>query len=137
MGNFGKCEQVVNDREIVLKENHSRLKFINASKADVRKIKVDDCLPIKGKKCDWLIITSGDVEHFVELKGNDVNHAVKQLENTMKNISTDYKKRKKHCFIACTRSPKTSTEIQCLKVLFKRKYNSNLYVKSRESEYTL
>ena len=52
---------------------------------------VDGEIIVEGDKCDKLVLSKNtDNErtwsaHFIELKGSDVEHAIKQIETTMKN----------------------------------------------------
>jgi hypothetical protein len=85
-------------------------------------------------RCDYLVIAPGQ-EIYIELKGSNVKHAVEQLATTIehKHIKqlTD-KSSLKLCFIASTRCPINSTEIQNLKKKFKQKYQAKLTIKNGE-----
>ena len=78
-----------------------------------------------------------ELECFIELKGQNINEAVKQIEATIKKLSRDQKKQKKKAYIICTRSPMTSKKIQNLSVLFRKRYNSDLIIKSTPYEDSL
>lgn len=61
-------------------EKRSSLFINNKNKRAVVRHQVDGCLVTEGKKCDWLLVdklTGSEV--FIELKGADVDVAVKQL----------------------------------------------------------
>ena len=50
-------------------------------------MKVDGCAIKTGQKCDDLLISQDEhEEHFVELKGVDIMHAIDQLEQTILKI---------------------------------------------------
>ncbi|MGL4881807.1 MAG: hypothetical protein ACRC8K_12195, partial [Waterburya sp.] len=66
-----------------------------------------------------------------ELKGKDVEHAVKQIESSIKQLTEDLSA-EKLCFIASTRCPITSPQIQKLKKKFKSSYNAKLTIKNGE-----
>lgn len=127
--NFGKCEQLVKHSKIVLRENRSTMVFNNPGRKKVRKILIDDCVITNGSRCDFLLITDDSTEHFVELKGSDVEHALVQLVSTIKQTSTDPYNSMKLSFIVCTRHPALTPKIQKIKLTLKRKFNCLLITK--------
>ena len=131
MKNIDECSQIVKHKEIKLSEKRSKIIFLNQASREITKVQVDGCLNFKGTKCDWLLIVEEPkkIEIYVELKGSDVRHAFKQLENTIINISADKQKQIKFCYIITTKSPLSSPEIQNKAKIFKKTYNSNLRVK--------
>ena len=60
-----------------------------------------------------------------------MKHAVEQIVTTMHKL-TDDMSASKLCFIASTRNPMTSTEIQNIKKKFKQKYKARLTIKNGE-----
>ncbi len=126
------------DKRIVLKDKKrkSELTIQNLKQVQVIKVKVDGCEITKGLRCDYLFLAN-DVEHFVELKGQDLNHAYKQLRSTIKQLSKSPKHQKKVSFIICTRSPMSAASIQNERVKFKRDFGSDLIVKSSPCTYSL
>ena len=138
MYDFGECGAKVNDRKIVVKENKRKFIIDNPNNLTILKVKVDDCLDIPGKKCDWLLITLNEqAAHFVELKGNKVEYALLQLENAIKVISKPaqgFIKRKFSKIFAyaiLSHCPIDSTEIQNKKIDFRRKLNAVLEIKNK------
>lgn len=111
--------------------------FQNPGRQELRHVRVDGCLAIDGIKCDFLVITQADLEHFVELKGADVRHAAAQLSATINHISTNAASAPKHCFIVSTRCPLLTPEIQNLKKRFKKQFNSSLTIKNIVCEYVV
>ncbi len=131
---FGKCETVLRDTKIPVEENGKKLTFVNPAQLAVRKIKVDDCAIRTGLRCDWLIIEPNSVEHYVELKGGDVEHAVKQIVATIREISVDSKNQKKHAHIVSAHVPALATRMQARwKRDFLKNFNSSFNMKSRQS----
>jgi hypothetical protein len=139
MKDFGKCERVREDTKIVITDpgsgnNRSKFRLENPNQLKIREVKVDDCVIKQGMRCDYLVIAP-EQEIYIELKGSDVKHAVEQLATTIghKHIKqlTD-KSSLKLCFIASTRCPINSTEIQNLKKKFKQKYQAKLTIKNGE-----
>ena len=133
--NFGKCESLSEQKALVFKEKQSKMIFNNPAKKKLRRIQVDGCLELQGAKCDYLMISPAETEHFVELKGGDVKHSTRQLESTILAISLEAKKALKHCFVISTRCPLLSPEIQNLKKKFKNNFNSTLTIKNFVCEF--
>ena len=137
MRTFGKCEKRVRHRSIVLREKRRRITFHNPSQSLVRRITVDGCVITTGPRCDYLLIATGGVEHYVELKGCDVRHAVKQLKATMLAVSQNPRGACKHAYIISSRCPLMSTEIQKLKLDFRKQFKSTLLVRNSHYEHVL
>lgn len=123
------CTETNTNRLVVFKENKSKLTIENTRQLLATKIKVDGCQITEGLRCDFLYILDNQ-EFFIELKGQDLSQAIRQLEETIRQLSLDEKKQVKTSFIICTRSPLSSAKIQNLQVRFKKYYNSDLIVKS-------
>ncbi|NEO98798.1 MAG: hypothetical protein F6K58_08995 [Symploca sp. SIO2E9] len=130
MKSFPDCEEHRYDKSIVLKENQSKITLKNPKGLDILVITVDGCAIKEGLRCDYVVIPNLDSEIYIELKGRDISHAIKQLENSIKILSDDSKKKRKICFIISSRCPKMSTEIQKFKKNFKRDYNATLTIKN-------
>ena len=137
MRDFGTCEKINTSALIALKEERSKMTFINKSRQNVRVIQIDGCVLNDGIRCDYLIISEDGKEHFVELKGNHVGHAVKQIEETILKISESPKQAEKYSFIISARCPLLSAEIQALKLKFKKQYNSMLIIKAIQCEHLI
>lgn len=136
---FPNCEELKTDPIIVLQENKSKMIFENPTQAPVRKITVDGCV-IKDNetlRCDYVLVPDYEVEIYVELKGKDIAHAVKQLESTIELLSDNAKTIKKLCFIVSSRSPKLTPEIQKIAKTFNKKYNASFRVKNIQDTYDL
>lgn len=128
-----------NSTSISLQEKRSCFRIKNSKKILVSVYEVDGCLlklESDGPRCDYLVlIDDRDLEIFVELKGCDIGKAIKQLENSIQNLSENATALVKNCFVISTRIPKADTSAQKAKLLFKRKYNANLTIKNRVFEY--
>ncbi len=125
------CETVTRDPRIVLEERNSKIVFRNEQRQSVRKIHIDGCrIKDNGLRCDYLLIVVSGTEYYVELKGGDVDHAVRQLERTIQMVSQDRRALLKHCFVISTRCPIQTPKIQQLQLKFKREYNSTLKIKN-------
>lgn len=132
----GKCVEEVNDNRIVFKEKKSKLTLINDRKLNCRRIEVDGCQIEDELKCDWALFND-EVECYIELKGQDIKHAFKQLMATIKQLSANSQKTPKMSFVICTRSPLATAEIQDMQLRFKRDYNSKLLVRSKDYEHSI
>jgi hypothetical protein len=139
MKSFPECEQYRSDTKIVLQENKSKIAFLNPNQDKVLTVKVDGCVISDNEtlRCDYALIPSNTIEIYVELKGSDIPHAVKQIESTIRLLSQDPQKMKKLCFVVSTRVPKQSTNVQQLQIQFKRKFNASFRIKNIQDEYDL
>lgn len=124
-----KCTSTNSNKLVVFEENKSKLTIENKHRVEASKIKVDGCQITDGLRCDFLYIING-LEVFIELKGQDLDHALKQIKTTIEQLSNEPKTHPKISFIICTRVPLSSTKIQNLRLKFKRDYSSDLVVQS-------
>lgn len=102
-------------KELVCKENHRVFRLYTNGVA-FSKTKLDDGQDSKHKKCDYLITkNTKDIQIFIELKGNQVANAFRQIltsyENTkcIENLQVKY-----YAAIVCSRFPQRDTTIQNL-----------------------
>ncbi len=124
------CRTISKNKLFVFKEQRSSLTLENKDLVKSIKIHVDGCeIDDDGVKCDFLHLAK-NIEIYIELKGQDISHAMLQIERTMKILSSDVQKKAKISYIICTRSPLSSTEIQNYDRQFRIKYNSKLIIKS-------
>jgi hypothetical protein len=132
MRSLPECEEYKTDAKIVLQENKSKITFLNADRNKILIIKVDDCVIKEGEtlRCDYAIIPCDEVEIYVELKGSDILHAVKQIESTISLLSSNPQRIRKLCFIVSTRVPKQTTSTQQLQSQFKKKFNASFRIKN-------
>ncbi|MBD2580275.1 hypothetical protein [Oscillatoria sp. FACHB-1406] len=143
MKSFPQCEQYTKNTKIVLQDSKSKNKckicFLNPKREKILTVKVDGCIFTDDAtlRCDYALVSPKQVEIYIELKGNDVYHAVKQIEATIAAISSDSTTIKKLCFIVSSRVPKQTTSIQQLQARFKKKFNASLRIKNVQDEYDL
>lgn len=124
-----ECCNTNNNKLVVFEEARSKLVIENKDEVEATKVTVDGCEITSGIRCDYMYLIK-ETEIFIELKGQDIKHAINQLETTIKKLSSNIKTTKKKSFIICTRSPLTSASIQNVRVKFRKKYNSEFIVKS-------
>ena len=127
-----ECIEARTDSKISLKEKkcRSQIVFQNDTRREILVITVDNCAIKEGDRCDYLITDSGGnpTEHYVELKGRNVKHAVEQIKATIEKLSRDSRKLLKNCWIICTQNPLDNTQVQRFKVKFFKDYNAILKI---------
>lgn len=131
------CIQYTTDSHIKFEERKKKMIFHNPDRKECLKIQVDGCAIKTGDKCDNLL-KEGKAgqqgrEYYVELKGEDVGHAMRQIIQTIQTIHND--RSPVMAFIICTNvSPKLNTEIQKFKKLLKDRYNAAVVIRERQHE---
>ena len=135
MRDFQDCETVINDSNIVISDpgsrnNRSKFRLENSKRVSIKVVQVDNCVIKEGIRCDYLLILPSGQEIYVELKGSNVKHAVEQISRSIDLLSCNCHPTLKLCFIASTRCPITSTEMQSLKKKFRQQYNAKLTIKN-------
>ena len=102
---YDDCVTQTTHKIITAEENKRKLTINNPSAKVVRKIKVDGCLPIKGKRCDYMFEiadpNSKEISHviYLELKGRHTEEAYKQLIATIDLFIIEHRDCKKECYI--------------------------------------
>ncbi len=126
------CIKTAKDKKVVCEENKRKITFLNPAQQPVEKIKVDGCQIVEGVKCDFLVRYDKH-ENFIELKGSDINHAIKQLKRTIKLLGqNDIGKR--ISYIISSRCPLAASEIQHLRKKLRSELRSDLIVKNNNFE---
>jgi hypothetical protein len=104
------CSECNNNKIIKVSENGKEFIVNNKSQKLVTKIKIDNGLITKGKRCDWVleIDLPCTLAFYIELKGKDIDQAYNQLLSTLENIylQTRHKESKKECYIVVSRVQK-------------------------------
>ncbi len=136
------CNENTRNRIVSVKERGKKFQIINESSSLVNKVTVDGCYIKEGLKCDYLfeIIQKEAVEKvfYVELKGKDVEHGIKQLEATINHCRSEHQNSEKKCYIVASRYPKSSTSSQKLKSKFRRRNNGILlFIETQTKEITI
>ncbi|UCZ56530.1 hypothetical protein LGV61_12490 [Desulfurispirillum indicum] len=77
------CVQVIAGQRIVFKENNRSFCLLNAQRVVIRKVHIDGCLipqSDRQRACDYgAWIDSQSKAYFIELKGKNIQHAVRQI----------------------------------------------------------
>ena len=137
-----QCKVDTEGSEIVFKENKKTMIYHNPKKKKCRKIQVDGCVITEGLRCDKLLLygdnNESSVESYVELKGEDVSHAIDQILTTIPQIHK--KGNKVQAFIVPTNcSTKTIEKTFIMINKLKKKYgkDSQLKIKNNICECTI
>ncbi|WP_025948758.1 hypothetical protein [Geobacillus thermocatenulatus] len=82
------CLQYCDHRRLaVVEENGRGVRFVNKQQKHVALYRVDDCLLMEGKRCDFLFLVLEESRaFFVELKGSDLEEAVRQIMRTVEQL---------------------------------------------------
>lgn len=124
------CRNISSQKLFVYEEMRSKLTLENVDSIKSTSIRVDGCeINDNSIRCDFMHIAK-EIEFYIELKGQDLEHALEQIKSTINRLSSNIKKGNKISYIICTRSPMSSSEIQNHKLDFRKKFNSKLVIKS-------
>ena len=137
-----ECNERGNKKIFVAKEKSKTFVIQNTSKVYINKVRVDNCyIKDDGKKCDYLFeIMDKNKIIYVELKGNKLEDAIKQLETTIyhRKIKELHKKFIKECYIIVSKVKRTrakdASKSSNVKFEFKRKHNISLFVSTNKKE---
>jgi len=124
-----ECTTRTKQKIITFSEKRSILILNNTNQVEATCVVVDGCEITSGIRCDHLMLAK-EIEHFIELKGQDIMHAIEQLITSIKTLSSNAAKQPKISYVICTRSPLSSAAIQNLQVQFRKNYNSQLIIKN-------
>jgi hypothetical protein len=124
------CRNISSQKLFVYQEMRSKLTLENVDSIESTSVRVDGCeINDNSIRCDFMHLAKG-IEFYIELKGQDLEHALDQIKSTIIRLSSNIKKGNKISYIICTRSPMSSSEIQNHKLDFRKKFNSKLEIKS-------
>ena len=132
------CIEQTSNPLIVFKEKKAKITFQNTSRKEYQSVTVDGCVIKEGNKCDFLLVSNeyGD-QYFVELKGENVNHAVEQLETSMEQLMDKRKNVIHKAFVVSSNAGmKIDTHRQVIEKRFKGK-GVDLFFFHSQSEYRL
>ena len=106
------------DSNIKFEEQKSKITFVNKSKKSCLKVDVDGgVIPsnTRAARCDKLLVEESALLFcFVELKGGDIEHAIEQLEASLKNpkLNPEFAQRKLAFVVGKNHFPASSPLIQ-------------------------
>ena len=137
---FEKCTATSKNKIVVAEERSKQLRIINPYKKPISKIQIDGCLITDDSlKCDYVFEIDIPVSNaiYLELKGTDIPHAVKQLKSTLQLFKEKHKELKKDCIVVCYSVPRTTLIIQKYKLELKRSFNANLQIRENVFSVTI
>jgi len=130
------------------KKNPQTLYFDNSKIFEVIEVVVDSGL-IKSEqeqcKCDFFLYVSDpnyeeSREHYIELKGTDLDHAIKQISETIKFLENNYSlnlQNKRKGYIICNKCPMASTQTQRFQLKMRKDFKLELKIQSRKYTATI
>ena len=137
---------LLNDKKICVKhtsvskikvEEHKKRVIISNPKSEKFMVtEIDGCLITNSIACDWLITNKlvGDV--LIELKGCDVDYAVKQIMATAEYIdANNLSVGKKAGLVICSKYPRIDITVQRYKVAFAKRYSAPLHIVNNGGEF--
>ena len=132
-----RCIEATRATVIKFEEKKSLIRFHNPGRLLYKRVQIDGCAILEGKRCDNLLCSSnGEEERFVELKGSDISHAIEQLRASIQQIGEC--DRNRHAYVVCTKvAPQLTTLIQRTKSEFKRRFNAMLSVKESPADIVI
>lgn len=118
---MSSCIKFVNHSQIKCEEKQSKFVLLNPQRKPVEYITVDGCIYPRGHHdlcCDYAL-NFDDKTIFVELKGSDIAHAIKQILATKQaakfTINPD-----KIAVVVSSKTPKDDSSIQKQKSILKK-----------------
>lgn len=137
-----ECLEETDASIIKFEEKKKVITFLNSQHQSFVKVKVDGCQITNGMRCDDLLVNKHtNDEHFVELKGVDVGHAMEQLAQSMNDLSDrDCKNKEVHAYIVSSNyAPKLNSKRQAFIKKSKDMYGKSftLTIKERRLEVKL
>jgi len=138
------CAHKSNGQFIVCAEKGRKISFLNPNKRAIVRFSIDGCSGLREiikkpgcKLCDFLVVDWRANEHYVELKGCNVEHALKQLESTIEIFRLSGLTKRFFCWIITSESPASQSKFQVLKAKFEKKFNARLTIRTNQHEYCL
>lgn len=118
---MNSCIQPINHSQIKCEEKQSKFILLNLERKLVDYITVDGCIYPRGHHgacCDYAL-NFEDNTVFVELKGSDIAHAIKQVLATNQDAKFTINLNK-IAIVVSSKTPKDDSSIQKQKLILKR-----------------
>jgi hypothetical protein len=121
---------------VLVEECQRKATFLNHKNEKFVVTKVDGCLIKNAIAADYVVSRQGVGDVIVELKGRDVDHAVKQIEATARHwISESLGAGRMAGLVVCRQFPKASASVQKIQQRFTRAFGGPLHVVTKNCEY--
>ena len=127
------CCSIRSESNIKLMENARVAVFTNNSHEKYTVCRVDGCQISNSLAADFSI-TKHDHCAIVEFKGCDVQHAIKQINATLKHLKLKGLDSRYAALVVCSKYPSFDTTVQREKVALLRTWGARLTVKSNRFE---
>lgn len=128
---YGACGKIVNHRDIPVSERGKTFRIRNNDKSRVIIVQVDGCMMKQIEACDYLFdVAKNNTIYYVELKGKNIEKAVKQLLSTMRFFKSTHQDKSKEFHIVASRVPGTTAQNQKLLREFRSETGFKLIIKS-------
>ncbi|MEJ2802004.1 hypothetical protein WAE61_09000 [Comamonadaceae bacterium PP-2] len=140
-----QCTQETKVRKIKVEENGKSAVLLNPDGKMHHKVQVDGCLLKQQTACDWYIRSVQNDENewmvLIELKGRDVEHALNQIDSTVKYLQNENRFKgvsRWSALIVCSKvpkSPKYDSRLQNIQSKFAQKYKAPIHIVNGIYEY--
>lgn len=132
------CREETREKNVTREERKKRYNLLNPERYKVTVFKIDGGIVHNEEDvlaCDYLYFVHKTKPKavFVELKGKDIAHAIKQITNSMDMIAGDFPEAEKMARIICRSVPRIANDgivIRAKKEL-KLKHNANIEIHER------
>lgn len=137
-----ECTQQSTRAEIVCAEKGRKISFLNPNAKKVTRHAIDGCMELRKRRdwatcklCDFVVVADWRSEqHFVELKGANVEHALLQLASAIERLNTASRP---DCWIITTESPSTTSKFMVLKERFEKRFGARLRIRTNQCVHKL
>jgi hypothetical protein len=137
------CRTLTRETKIVFSEKGRRMLFLNPRRMPLERCRIDSCPELRqqlsiqdSKLCDFCLVDWRPEEHFIELKGKNVDHALRQLEATL-NLLRQSPQKLVHAWIITSESPASQPKFLNLKERFMKRLNVKLTIRTNQHEHHL
>jgi hypothetical protein len=131
------CQAQTNVPKVSVREGQRRATFLNPKRQVFIVSRVDGCIVTEGLRADWAVSKKevGDTI-IIELKGRDVDHAVKQIHATASLwVRNKYGNGKLAGLVVARQYPRASTGVQKAQQAFARTFKGPLHVVTQNREF--
>jgi hypothetical protein len=130
------CTQLLTHSKVKVEQRGRKAVFKNTAGAAFRKIHCDGCLIKAGLSADWIVVRDGVGHLVIELKGKDVEHAMKQVHATAAVWLHQLRNGERFAgLIVANQFPKVNTVVQRQQSIFRKCFSGPLHIVCKNYEY--